>query len=306
MNLACMDVEREQLLYFLAIAEEQCFTRAAARLQMSAPPLRQQMSRLERRLGVCLFRRTPRGLALTPAGLDFVGAATEVLSQPAPAVAPVRQFDDCGSAPLRIGVVASAMWGPVATLLRDYHTGFPRFRWTIREAAAEDLLDALAQGQIDIGFWREPALGPEALQRHRLCQRLYYDEGVAVALSESHRLAELDAVALAELAAEEMLALPSDGSSFYRYLARCCETAGFTPRVTREAANLPTLLAMVSNRMGIALMPESMARIQWPGVVFIGLHDTPSANLYVAYGVGNAPDPLRAFIQVLNKPFRPG
>ena len=305
MTLASVDIDPRQLRYFLAIAEEQCFSRAAARLQMAAPPLRQHMAQLEGRLGVCLFRRTTRGLTLTPAGSALVGEATVLLSNTGCATAPLRLHDAAAAAPLRIGVVGSAMWGPLPARLNDFHASYPGFRWSIREASEEAQFEALQLGELDVGIWREPALGRDALQRHRLCQALYYEEDAALALSDSHQLAECDVVSLADLAGETMLALPSDESSFYRYLAQCCEAAGFAPRVAREASNLQTLLAMVSNRMGMALVPESMARIQWPGVVFKSLRDAPSANLYVAYGVGNAPDPLRAFIQVLNKPFRP-
>ncbi|HEY5800382.1 MAG TPA: LysR family transcriptional regulator, partial [Burkholderiaceae bacterium] len=286
-----MSIDLKQLKYFLAVAEEKSFSRAAERLHISQPPLSQQIMKLEAELGVRLFARTTRHLELTTGGKAFVMEAEAVLGRVAMAVDTVRQIDRGEMGRLRVGVVSTAMWSPIPSLLEAFHTSYPKVTWTLHESGPSAQYEALMGKQIDVGFWRAPAFEQAQLAQDGLQQDLYFRENVCVAINEHHPLAQRDEVALADLTGEPMLSLTLEKSSFARYLVQCCVEAGFQPNVTQEASEPQTLLAMVGARLGVALLPETIARIAWPGVVFLPISDkAPSADLFITYtAVDDAP-----------------
>jgi DNA-binding transcriptional LysR family regulator len=297
-----MSIDLKQLKYFLAVAEEKSFSRAAERLHISQPPLSQQIMKLESELGVRLFARTTRSFELTVAGKALMGEASELLARMRMAIDTIRQIDRGEVGRLRVGIVGSAMWGPIPSLLEQFQTQFPRVTWTLHELGPNDQLDALRAKQIDVGFWREPKLVDDELRQANLCQQLCFREDVCVALNEQHPLAGLPHIDLAQLAGEPMLTLALDKSPFPRYLVQCCEAAGFKPTIFQEASEPQTLLAMVGAGLGVALMPETTSRIGWPGVTFLPIRtDPPSANLYITYAVQDDAPVVRAFLNILNR-----
>ncbi|HEX5343933.1 MAG TPA: LysR family transcriptional regulator [Duganella sp.] len=296
-----MSIDLKQLKYFLAVAEEKSFSRAAERLHISQPPLSQQIMKLENELGVKLFARTTRTFELTVAGKALMAEAAELLGKMRMTIDTIRQIDRGEVGRLRVGIVGSAMWGPIPSLLEEFQTKFPRVTWTIHELGPTLQYEALRAKQIDVGFWREPRLNEEDLKNDNLRQELCFREDVCVAINEHHPLAKQDAIELIDIADEPMLTLALDKSSFPRYLIQCCVNAGFQPTIFQEASEPQTLLAMVGAGLGVTLIPETTGRIGWPGVVFLPIRtNPPSANLYITYTTTDDAPVVRAFLNILN------
>ncbi|MFC0251181.1 LysR family transcriptional regulator [Massilia consociata] len=295
-----MSIDLKQLRYFLAVAEEKSFSRAAERLHISQPPLSQQIMKLESELGVRLFTRTTRSFELTVAGKALMVEAAELLARMRMTIDTIRQIDRGEVGRLRVGIVGSAMWGPIPGLLEQFQSQYPRVTWTLHELGPNDQWEALRAKQIDVGFWREPRIEPDVLKQANLRQDLCFRENVCVAINARHPLAANDDIELMDIANEPMLTLHLDQSAEPRYLIQCCVNAGFQPTIFQEAAEPQTLLAMVGAGLGVALLPQTTSRIGWPGVRFLPIRtNPPSANLYIAYPVeGDAPV-VRAFLNIL-------
>lgn len=298
-----MSIDLKQLKYFLAVAEEKSFSRAAERLHISQPPLSQQIMKLESELGVRLFARTTRTFELTVAGKALMGEASDLLSRMRMTIDTIRQIDRGEVGRLRVGIVGSAMWGPIPSLLEEFQTKFPRVSWTLHELGPNVQYEALRAKQIDVGFWREPRLDEDELRQHKLRQELCYRENVCVAVNEHHPLATRPYIELSDIAGQPMLTLALDKSSFPRYLIQCCVDAGFQPMIFQEASEPQTLLAMVGAGLGVTLMPETTGRIGWPGVIFLPIKTAaPSANLFICYATQDDAPVVRAFLNILNPP----
>ena len=296
-----MSIDLKQLRYFLAVAEEKSFSRAAERLHISQPPLSQQIMKLESELGVKLFARTTRTFELTVAGRALMNEAAELLGKMRMTIDTIRQIDRGEVGRLRVGIVGSAMWGPIPSLLEEFQSKFPRVTWTLHEFGPTVQYEALRAKQIDVGFWREPRLDDDDLKHDNLRQELCFRENVCVAINEHHPLAKQDAIELMDIAEEPMLTLALDKSAFPRYLIQCCVKAGFQPTIFQEATEPQTLLAMVGAALGVALLPETTSRIGWPGVVFLPIRtNPPSANLYITYTTLDDAPVVRAFLNILN------
>jgi DNA-binding transcriptional LysR family regulator len=295
-----MSIDLKQLKYFLAVAEEKSFSRAAERLHISQPPLSQQIMKLESELGVRLFARTTRTFELTVAGKALMSEASDLLAKMRMTIDTIRQIDRGEVGRLRVGIVGSAMWGPIPSLLEEFQSKYPRVTWTIHEFGPTVQYEALRAKQIDVGFWREPRLNEDDLKNDNLRQELCFRENVCVALNEHHPLAKQDAIELTDIASEPMLTLALDKSAFPRYLIQCCVKAGFQPTIFQEASEPQTLLAMVGAGLGVALLPETTSRIGWPGVVFVPIRtNPPSANLYITYTTLDDAPVVRAFLNIL-------
>jgi DNA-binding transcriptional LysR family regulator len=300
-----MSIDLKQLKYFLAVAEEKSFSRAAERLHISQPPLSQQIMKLESELGVKLFARTTRTFELTVAGKALMAEASELLAKMRMTIDTIRQIDRGEVGRLRVGIVGSAMWGPIPSLLEEFQTKFPRVTWTLHELGPTQQYEALRAKQVDVGFWREPKLDEDDLKADNLRQELCFREDVCVAINEHHPLAKQEAIELTDIAEEPMLTLTLEKSSFPRYLVQCCVKAGFQPTIFQEASEPQTLLAMVGAGLGVTLLPETTSRIGWPGVVFLPIRSNPpSANLYITYTTLDDAPVVRAFLNILNPPAR--
>ena len=295
-----MSIDLKQLKYFLAVAVEKSFSRAAERLHISQPPLSQQIMKLESELGVRLFTRTTRSFELTVAGKALMVEAAELLAKMRMTIDTIRQIDRGEVGRLRVGIVGSAMWGPIPSMLEQFQSQFPRVTWTIHELGPNDQWEALRNRQIDVGFWREPRIEPEVLKQANLRQDLCFPENVCVAMNEKHPLASQDAIELIDIANEPMLTLHLTQSAEPRYLIQCCVNAGFEPMIFQEAAEPQTLLAMVGAGLGVALLPQTTGRIGWPGVKFMPIRtNPPSANLYISYLAQDDAPVVRAFLKIL-------
>jgi DNA-binding transcriptional LysR family regulator len=235
------------------------------------------------------------------AGKALMQEASDLLGRMRMAVDTIRQIDRGEVGRLRVGIVGSAMWGPIPGLLEQFQSQFPRVTWTIHELGPDEQWEALRARQIDVGFWREPKRDEDELKHANLRQDLCAQENYCVAVNAQHPLARKDGIDLHELAGEPMLTLHLDQSAEPRYLIQCCVNAGFQPTIFQEAAEPQTLLAMVGAGLGVALMPQTTGRIGWPGVRFLPIKgNAPSANLYITYPIQDDAPVVRAFLKIVN------
>ncbi|NMI15458.1 LysR family transcriptional regulator, partial [Xanthomonas axonopodis] len=228
-------MELRHLRYFLAVAEEGNFTRAAARVGIGQPPLSQQIQTLERELGTPLFRRTHSGAELTAAGEAFLGEVRRVLADVERAAETARRVARGESGRLRLGFTASAAFSPVVPrLIRDFRRKWPQVELLLEETNTASLLVGLADGRLDAAFVRYGLSTPADLQLLR-----FADEPMKIAVPAAHPLATRNSAPLAALAGEPFILFPrSFGSSLYDEILAACRDSGVTLRITQEAPQM--------------------------------------------------------------------
>ena len=290
-------MELRHLRYFVAVAEELHFGRAAARLHVAQPALSQQIIHLERELGVLLLARTKRRVALTEPGRLFLAEARRALAQVALAVEVARGAEAGEVGRLRIGYVDSALWGALPEAIGAFRERYPRVTLTLLERLPTQQLEGLRRGDLDV------AIGPPPPATAPVETALVAEEPVVVALPAAHPLARRDAVPLAELAGEPWLLVPARVPSRLRNIALgAAAAAGFTPRVAQEARELDALVALVSAGLGVTLVPVSVSRVARPGVAFRPLAgETLAFRLVALWRRGATRPALATFLEVLRE-----
>ncbi|MEC4881837.1 MAG: LysR family transcriptional regulator [Scytonema sp. PMC 1070.18] len=262
-------MELRHLRYFLTVAEELNFTRAADRLHIAQPPLSQQISDLEAELEVKLFDRSKRPLQLTKAGQEFLKETRSILSQVEQATRLVQRANRGEIGRLVVGFNSAATQSVLPDILARFRDRYPNVEIVLREMDSFHQIQSLHNHQIDCGF-----LHAQNLNSHNLSSLSVFTEPVVVALPMSHHLAKNLLIPLRELA-EESFILPPDhmGQGFYGQIVALCQLAGFTPKVVQEAVWLQTVLGLVAGGVGVAIVPASMQNLQRKGVVYKDLQD---------------------------------
>ena len=257
---------------FAVLAEELHFGRAAARLHMTQPPLTQAIQGLERQLGVPLFARTRRSVALTPAGLALLPAVRRLLAA-AEALPQVAQAAAAGLAgQLRLAFVSSVAYGPLPEWLRSFRQAHPDVVLQLREATLDVQLAAFDADEIDAGFLlHAPGAVPPGFAAWPALT-----EPLVMALPASHPAAARPVLHLADVAAEPLVIFPRQiAPSLYDALLAAYRARGATPQITQEAIQMQTIVNLVSAGMGLAWVPEAVTRLQRPGVVYRAVADAP-------------------------------
>ena len=253
-------MELRHLRYFVAVAEELHFGRAAARLGIAQPPLSQQIRQLEREIGVDLFVRARR-VALTEPGRVLLVEARAILQRVAAATLAAQRAQRGETGALAVGVVASATYGVVPRIFRTFRARHPDVALTLAVMRSAEQAAALRAGQIQLGLARPP-FGDETLRSETLLE-----EPVVVALPAGHRLATRHALRLRALADEPFVLFPRDRrpgwSDFVRGL---CRAAGFEPRIGEEATELATAMTLVASGVGVTLVPASVRELRRTGI----------------------------------------
>nr|WP_199067166.1 LysR family transcriptional regulator [Chromobacterium sp. ASV5] len=273
-------MELRHLRYFVAVAEELHFTRAAQRLHIGQPPLSQQIQALEAELGVSLFRRHPRKVELTAAGQQFLPRARQILADAAAAAEAARRAARGESGELRLGFTSSLPLTPILHhSLQHYRQAYPAVRLTLREMFTAGQFAALEAGQLDVGFVRfngpapSDALRVEELHRDRL----------RVVVPREHPLAEAAGVHIAQLAEERWIAYPQEaGSGLNAVIRQLARDSGIVLRLAQEAGEAITQIGLVAAGAGIAILPSPLECVQIPAVRYVPLLD---ADAYLAMGV---------------------
>lgn len=274
-------MDLRHLRYFIAVAEELNFTRAAGRLHIAQPPLSQQIRQLEDELGVTLLQRNSRPVRLTEAGVLFLARARALLASFEDAVADTRRVGRGQAGKLALGFVGSAMFAGLPDVVGAYRDACPDVELVLDEMLAAEIAEALRRRRIDVGFAR-PALLPEA----GLAQRVILEEPYVAALPRTHPLAARRSVALAELSDDAFVLYPARPEpSVTGLIVAACAAAGFTPRLAQEVLHLQTAIGLIAAGVGVSLVPEAAARAQTGrGVAYIPLaNPTVMAPLTIAW-----------------------
>ncbi|MGN8140176.1 LysR family transcriptional regulator [Pseudomonas sp. 22105] len=245
------------LWLFLAVAEDQNFSRAAKRLGMSQPPLTEQIQALEQSLRVQLFTRSRRGAQLTAAGAAILPAVRKFADQLERLELAVHEAVTGHAGVLTIGAITSAMIDVLPRLIERFKQDHPLITVSVREIDSAEAIPALEAGDIDIAFARlEGSLG-----RHLQSMPLSEDR-LAVAMPKDHPLAASEAIDLKTLADETLVMASRDVSPVYfDYLVGLCKTSGFAPRIVHQVRSVSSQVAFVSCGQGIALVPTSMDKL---------------------------------------------
>lgn len=255
-------MEFRHLRYFLAVAEELHFGRAAQRLHISQPPLSLNIRQLEEELGVRLFERNSREVRLTAAGQAFEPQARKLLDQAIQAAQRAREAEMGVIGHLRIGFVGTSLLRGLPQAVRHFQRQYPRVRLSMRELNSSEQFPELAMGHLDLGFVHSARLPPE------LDRRLYRSESLMCCLPINHPQATRRLVDLRRLRDETFVSFARHVSpDYYERIHALCTDAGFKPEVVHEARQWMSVLLMVSQGMGVALVPEVMRNAGIEGVV---------------------------------------
>ncbi|HWK43530.1 MAG TPA: LysR family transcriptional regulator [Stellaceae bacterium] len=290
-------MELRHFRYFLAVAEELHFTRAAARLGISQPPLSLQIKQFEAEIGAALFTRLPHGVALTEAGQRLLQDARVLLRQADQSLENARRAARGESGVIRIGFTSSASFNPFVTgAIRDYRLAYPDVRLELIETHTSHLMELFQARHLNAAFIR-PAPG----ETGTLPTDLLFREEMLVALPQDHPLADRGVVALADLADEVFILYPRrNGRALYDDIVGACQAAGFSPRVGQEAPQMASTVTLVAAGIGISIVPISMMQLSASGVAYLRIKgDQPRAAMSLVHDETDAPMVTRAFVGVV-------
>ena len=261
-------MELRHLRYFVAVAEELHFTRAALRLNIAQPPLSQQIRALEGELGVQLFLRTRRSVALTDAGQALLVRAREMLAAAQSLPGELRRVARGEVGLLRIGFSSTL---PLTKVLRDvvadHRRTHPDVALNLREMHSQQQFDGLLRGELDVGLVRYNESAPEGIRLVVLRR-----DPLRLVVPASHRFARRKSVAIAECRDEPFIGFPGDaGTGTGPLLKRLCAQAGFEPRIAQEAREATTQIGLVAAGLGIAVLPAPLEAVRIEGVHYVPL-----------------------------------
>jgi len=290
-------MELRHLRYFVAVAEEGHFGRAAKRLRIAQPPLSRQIHALEAELGFPLFDRSRRRIEVTPAGAVFLLRARHVFEALDTAITEARRAAKGELGRIAVGYPASVAYSGLTEVLRAFRARSPNVDLSLRELSPQEQIVALKEGRLDVGFVRAP------LEEPTLAMEPVRTEPLVVMLPDDHPLTHEKRVDLAELAREPFVSFPrSRGPSFFDRLMRLCHDAGFTPNIVHEAPQLD-LVSLVAAGYGVALVPSSIKDARREGVTFRPLTGAPETTLLVAWRPDNESPVVRDFLEVARRVF---
>ena len=296
-----MQIELRPLRYFLAVAEELHFGRAALRLHMTQPPLSQTIQALESMLGTQLFLRTKRSVALTAAGLALLPEARRLLEQAEALPELVRRAASGTSGRLSLAFVSTADYSVLPPLLRQFRERYPQVQIDLREATSDVQLEELAQGRIDAGLLIPPLPDKAKLELDYVS---VLSEPLILAVPAGLKILRgKSKVSLKTLADAPLIIFPRRiAPSLHDAILSCFRNAGLTPIIGQEAIQMQTVVGLVSAGMGIALVPQSVSNLKRPGVEYKDLADTtPLVETGLAWRRDNASPVLRGFLEFLGK-----
>lgn len=290
-------MEFRHLKYFVVLAEELHFGRAAKRLAISQPPLSLNIQQLEASLGATLFERNSKSVKLTPAGLAFREIARRLLAEAEEGKEKVRQIAKGAGSRVRIGMVGSMLFRQLPERLAAFQKLHPRVDIVLSEGNSSEQIDALIRGQIDLGFVHTSRIPRE------LSKTLYASEPFVWCLPRGHRAAQGDTFDL-NLLSGEPLVMFSRGASpdYYQRILALCEEQGLQPTVRHEVRHWLSVVSLVSKEMGIALVPSALADAGMGGVKFLPIGASRyRSEVYAVWDERQMPAVLPTLIEALNR-----
>ena len=294
-------MELRHLRYFVVVAEELHFSRAAERLGMSQPPLSQQIRALEDDLQVQLFERTSRHVELTEAGRHFLTEARATLAQAERARQAASRAHRGEIGALTVGLFPSALLAaPVAAAVLGFRRQHPRVRLVLRERAVHAAIRDLAGGDLDISFLRH-SMRPDIPAGFALTEMLR--EPLMLVLHRDHPLARSrKPVPLEALAQEPFIHFsPRSDSALHDHVAAVCATAGFVPRIEQEANQNGSILALIGTGIGLSILPRSLCRLSLPELRVLPIDSAAAVSrIWMAYRRRGGGALLRSLVDLAN------
>lgn len=273
-----MNIELRHIRYFVAVAEDLHFGKAAERLGISQPPLSQQILALEREIGARLFERSNRRVELTEAGKLFLKEASEILAKVDSAAALAERMHRGQIGEMKIGFFGSAPFvDEFQQLVFDFRKQHPTVNLVLQEMPTYQQVDAILNGHLDVGFVRPLQPKPASIQSIEISR-----ERLMVVMRSDHPLAlKSRDISLSDLVGEPLVMYArSIGSGLYEKIVDLCRDAGFTPNVAQEANATPTMMGLVAAGIGISILPASLERLSFDGLSFKPLRE-PKAQTAV-------------------------
>jgi DNA-binding transcriptional LysR family regulator len=289
------DIEFRQIRYFVIVAEELNFTRAAERLQIAQPPLSRQIQSLETALGVELIDRSRRRVRLTPAGNVFLEQSRQLLRQLEIAIRAAQRVDRGEIGRLVVGFEGSGHSSRVLQVVQAFRSQFPDVEFVLQEMTSKQQVEALGDRLIDLGFI-EPAMATDKVAIETLLT-----EPLMAVLAAHHPLAQQEHLALSQLATEPWITGRSNiGCGLLSRITAACAEADFTLDVRQETNDIQMMLGFVAAGLGVTLLPASVSRDSSPEVAYRPLKPpTPTVGLAIAWNPAENTAPLSAFLQTV-------
>ncbi|AMV44458.1 LysR family transcriptional regulator [Paraburkholderia caribensis] len=261
-------MELRQLRYFVAVAEERNFTRAAERLNMTQPPLSRQIQQIENMVGLALFERGARPLKLTEAGRVFYAQARRLLEESDELLPLTRRLAQLAER-IVIGFVPSTLYGPLPDVIRAFREAAPLIQISLIEMFTIEQLSALKGGRIDVGF------GRLRFDESQLAREVLVEEPLIAALPTGHALADIAQLTLDALSKETLIIYPSTPRPSYadQQLSAFRDHA-VEPAAVHEVRELQTALGLVAAQVGVCLVPESVRGLRARGVTYRSIQET--------------------------------
>jgi DNA-binding transcriptional LysR family regulator len=294
-----MNLELRQLRYFVAVAEELHFGRAAARLHMTQPPLSQAIAALEDGLGTALFLRNRRTVALTPAGSALLPEARRILLEAALLPELARRAASGEAGRLALAFITSADYSVLPPFLRRYSERYPGVQLSLQEATSDVQIDELLRGRIDAGLLIPPL--PDRARAALDYMKVLDEPLILCAPMDLRLLRKKGAVRLRDLPPLPLIIFPREISpALHDAILSCFRAAGITPAIGQQAIQMQTIVSLVSAGMGLALVPQSVSNLMRPGVEYRALADpTPLVETGIAWRRDNPSPVLKGFLELL-------
>jgi DNA-binding transcriptional LysR family regulator len=289
-----MTVELRHIRYFLAVAEERHFTRAAAKVGIGQPPLSQQIKDLEGEVGAALFDRLAHGAELTEAGKAFLAGVKEMplIAERATMAARRAARGETGS--VRVGFTSTATFNVVVpSAIRSFRRAYPDIDLTLEEANTTRLVTGLREGTLDAVFLRPGTSDTAELQLRRLSE-----EPMVVALPKRHSAARQQEIDLARLKDDPFLLFPREvAPTIYDTVVDACRKAGFEPIIGQVAPHFTSIVNLVAAELGVSIVPASMMQVRVTGIAYRQIAgQSPTTRLALAHRRGETSPVVRNFI----------
>jgi DNA-binding transcriptional LysR family regulator len=291
------DIELRHLRYFVAVAEELHFGRAAARLHLSQPPLSQQIRNLEETLGYALFHRTSRSVRLTTAGEAFLPRARRTLRNMQRDLEETRSIGRGEVGSLNIGFVGSAVLTTLPAIFRAYRAAYPRVHLQLHESFTSRVIEGMENGSLDAGILRDGD-AVEGLQTAAI-----YSEPYIALLPASHRCAARKNISPAMLRDEPFVYYPrTAGTRAYEKPLSIFDEHGFRPQIAQEASHWLTIMSLIGAGFGVSIAPSCVRRIAPPQVVCLPLRGVKlMSHIELAWLAAESRPIVKAFMQIATR-----
>lgn len=293
------EINLRQLRYFLVVAEELHFGRAAARLHISQPPLSRSIQNLEQKIDTQLFYRSTQRVELTEAGNVLIGEARRLFDRLERTISTTQQAGRGEVGRVQIGFVTTAVYNVLPSLLKSFRKAMPSVEFILRELPSDAQVEALRERLIDVGFLHPPVSAPD------IQIETVYKEPLIVALPSSSELAKArksKSIPVNALRDELFVIAPRHyAPGLFDKIIAMTERAGFSPRITQEAVQVQTIISLVSANFGVSLVPDSWVNLTRPGVTYRRLTPkSPEIETSIAWMEDETRKVVKSFISFVN------